>query len=70
MDFHLKNIQEAAARNMPSQASSTPNYSGAEHDEMVLVLCRAMAAGVPPADTAAAAGLSVAELFNTLRGHP
>lgn len=70
MDFYLKNIQAAAARNSPCQDSSTPNYSGTEHTALVLALCRAMAAQVPAADAAAAAGLSVSELFNTLRGHP
>ena len=70
MDLHLKNIKAAAARNAPRQAPATPTYSGVEHTELVLALCRAMAASVPPADAASAAGLSLPELFNTLRGHP
>ncbi|WP_427006919.1 hypothetical protein [Pseudarthrobacter sp. H2] len=36
---------------------------------LVEALCRAMAAGVPPATAAAAAGMDVAELFDAVRRH-
>lgn len=37
---------------------------------LVDAMCRAMAAGVPPAMAAAAAGMNVAELFDAARRHP
>ena len=84
MDYHLKSIEAAAARGsyLPAHGHAVPapdctkpalseHYgSGTEASGLVLALCRAMAAQVPPADAAAAAGMSLSELFNTLRQHP
>ena len=82
MDYHLKSIEAAAARGgylpahgyavtAPDCTQPAEHYgSGTEASGLVLALCRAMAAQVPPADAAAAAGLNLSELFNTLREHP
>ncbi len=37
------------------------------HSELVQALCKAMSAQVPPADAAAAANMSLGEMFNALR---
>lgn len=83
MDYHLKSIEAAAALDsyLPAHAPALPapdctepalsehSSSGTEASGLVWALCRAMAAQVPPADAAAAAGMNLSQLFNTLREH-
>lgn len=62
MEKHLRNIQTAS-----SDLDSLPFRHDKAHADLVQALCEAMAAQVPPADAAAAANMSLGELFNTLR---
>ena len=62
MEQHLRTIQAAA-----SALGGFTLRQDQARAELIQVLCGAMAAQVPPADAAAAAGMSLSELFNTLR---
>ncbi|KRE64958.1 hypothetical protein ASG92_18365 [Arthrobacter sp. Soil736] len=64
MEKHLKTIRSAT-----SNRDRLPLQHDQAHAELVQVLCEAMAAQMPPADAAAAANMSLSELFNTLRKH-
>lgn len=63
MEEHLRAIRTAI---MDTDRLRRPLQDQA-HADLVRVLCEAMAAQVPPADAAAAANMSLSELFNTLR---
>ncbi|WP_345046366.1 hypothetical protein [Arthrobacter methylotrophus] len=62
MEKHLRTIRTAI-----SDLESQPSRQDRAHADLVQALCEAMAAQVPPADAAAAANMSLSELFNTLR---
>lgn len=62
MERHLRIIRTAA-----SNMDKPGLLRDQAHAALVQVLCEAMAANVPPADAAAAADMSLGELFNTLR---
>jgi hypothetical protein len=64
MEKHLRTIQTAIL-----DLDRPPSRHDQTHADLVQVLCEAMAAQVPPADAAAAANMSLSELFNTLRKH-
>lgn len=64
MEKHLRTIRTAV-----SDRDRLPSRHGQAHADLVQVLCEAMAAQMPPADAAAAANMSLSELFNTLRRH-
>lgn len=64
MENHLKIIRTAT-----SNLTGPPARNDQALADLIHALCKAMAAQVPPADAAAAANMSLGELFTTLRKH-
>lgn len=62
MDKYLKNIWSASA-----ELELIQFRTDQAHEDLVQALCEAMAAQISPASVAAAANLSLSELFDTLR---
>ena len=62
MDKYLKNIWSASA-----ELELIQFRTDQAHEDLVQALCEAMAAQVSPASVAAAANMSLSELFDTLR---
>lgn len=62
MDKYLSNIWSASA-----ELEMIRFRTDQVHDRLVQALCEAMAARISPADAAAAANMSLGELFDTLR---
>ncbi|MET3932164.1 hypothetical protein [Arthrobacter sp. OAP107] len=62
MEKHLNRVWSASAALEMLQFQTDQ-----AHESLVQALCEAMAVGIAPADVAAAANMSVRELFNTLR---
>ncbi|XAS66792.1 hypothetical protein V3C33_15100 [Micrococcaceae bacterium Sec5.7] len=65
MERHLKNIDAASV-----EIETLELRIDQARDDLVRSLCEAMAAQVPVKAAAAAASMSVAELFDALRQHP
>ncbi|QCO98153.1 hypothetical protein FCN77_11145 [Arthrobacter sp. 24S4-2] len=63
MDKHLSNIWSASA-----ELEMIQFRNDQAHERLVQALCEAMAARISPAAAAAAANMSLSELFDTLRG--
>jgi hypothetical protein len=64
MDKYLSNIWIASA-----ELEMLQFQADQAHDGLVQAMCEAMAARMSPDDVAAAANLSLGELFDALRGH-
>lgn len=64
METHLQAVHAAAA-----DVELIDMRADQARAALVETICRAMAAGVPPVEAAAAAGMNVAELFDALRRH-
>jgi hypothetical protein len=62
MDKYLSNIWSASAK-----LEMLRFRNDQAHDGLVQAMCEAMAAQMPPNDVAAAANMSLSELFDTLR---
>ncbi|QDG66941.1 MULTISPECIES: hypothetical protein [unclassified Pseudarthrobacter] len=62
MDKYLRNIWSASA-----ELEMIQFQTDQAHDGLVQAMCEAMAARMSPADVAAAANMSLSELFDTLR---
>ena len=62
MDKYLRNIWSASA-----ELEMIRFRTDQAHEDLAQALCEAMAAQISPASVAAAANLSLSELFDTLR---
>lgn len=70
MERHLAIIRTASLELDTSLVlDRRPARHAQAHAKLIQVLCEAMAAQIPAADAAAAANMSLGELFNTLRKH-